>query len=60
VLEELCATGVAELLELTTGATLLDEFTTGTVALLEELLPLLPLLLEEATVALLLGAMALE
>ena len=46
-LEELCATDVAELLELTTGATLLDEFTTGTVALLEELLTLLPLLLDK-------------
>ena len=62
VLDELCATGVTELLEFTTGVivVLLEEFTTGTVALLE-LLPLgLPLLLEDPAVALLLGVTALE
>lgn len=49
-LEELCTVGIVELLELTIGATLLEEFTTGvTVALLEDavtalLVPLLALL----------------
>ena len=60
-LEELCTTGATELLELMTGVTLLEEFTTGVVALLEELLSLVfPLLLEEVVVVLLFGATALE